>query len=182
MASRRLGSRTNLACEYAKVNPHALFFKRLLWVCIGVLACILIPRITATFTQGIALAALKMGMTQSGLNILIPAIQTVTLAIGVLSIVYFIRLLTDNATSLTWHSPFKKRLSLFILLALIDIGILLMPSVLAVVTGRYFGAQDFGKIALAKMYVNALSPMIISLVMIGLAVRLAPLKHKIETP
>ncbi len=181
VASRRLGDRANLVCEFAKVNTHTIFLKRLLWVCIGVLASLLIPKIAATFTQGVALGALKLGMTQSGLYILIPSLQIITLMIGILAIVYFIKQFSDYATSPTWRIPFKNKLSFFMVLALVDIGILLMPLVLAIVAARYFSVQDFGRIAMAKMYVNTFSPIIISVLIIGLAVKLAPLKRRVET-
>jgi hypothetical protein len=181
VASRRLGNKEHLTSEFAKVNTHTLFARRLLWVCVGVLASMLIPRISATFTNAVALGALQIGMTQSGLYVLIPSLQTITLMIGVLAIVYFIKQFSDYATSPTWRIPFKNKLSFFMVLALVDIGILLMPLVLAIVAARYFSVQDFGRIAMAKMYVNAFSPIVISLLIIGLAVKLAPLKRKIET-
>lgn len=180
IASHRLGNGTNLTREFAKVNTHTLFLKRLLWVCIGVLASILIPKIGATFTQGAALGALRLGMTQSGLSILLPSLQIITLMIGALTLVFFIKQYSDYSTSPTWRTPFKNKISFFIVLALVDIGILLMPFVLAIVTGRYFGAEDFGKIAMAQMYVNTFSPIVISLLIIGLAVKLAPSMRKVE--
>jgi O-antigen/teichoic acid export membrane protein len=181
VASRRLGDGTNLTHEFAKVNTHTIFLKRLLWVCIGVLASILIPKIAATFTQGIALGALRLGMTQPDLYILIPSLQIITLMLGVLTTIFFIKQYSDYSTSPTWRNPFKNKLSFFMVLALVDIGILLMPLVLTIVAARYFSAHDFGKIAMAKMYVNMFSPIIMSLLIIGLAVKLAPSRRKVET-
>ncbi|NQV34478.1 MAG: hypothetical protein HQ515_17420 [Phycisphaeraceae bacterium] len=181
IASRRLGDRTNLTREFAKVNTHALFLKRLLWLCIGVLATMLIPRVSATFTNAVAFGALQFGMTQSGLYILIPSLQTITLMLGILTMLYFIKRYSGQSASPTWRSPFKNKASFFVMLVLADIVILLAPSLLTVVTARLFTPQNFGQIAMAKMYVNAFSPIIISLLLIGLIVKLSPSKLKAKS-
>ena len=181
VASRRLGDRGSLTREFAKINTHSLFARRMLWVCIGVLAALLVPRTTAIIADVTALGALTWGVSQQGLYVLIPAIQVVTLIIGALGVTYLVKRYCDDATSRMWRLSSKNRASFFAALVGVNLVILLSPPLLTVVTARYFGAQDLGRVAMAKMYVNTFSPVVISLVVIGLILKLVSSRQKPET-
>ena len=180
VASRRLGDKGSLTREFAKVNSQTLFIRRMLWICVGVLASLLIPKLCATVAHVTALGAIVWGMTQFSLNILIPVIQIVTLIISFLTVIYVVRRHCDPSTPPIWRIPQNKKTSLFVMVALADLAVLLLPVLLTMVTARYFGIQDLGRVSLAKMYVNALSPAVISLVAIGLLFKLASSRRRPE--
>ena len=181
VASRRLGDRGSLTHEFAKVNAHALLARRILWICVGVLAAMLIPRMAATITHAAALGALTWGMTQQGLYILLPTIQTVSLVTGALAVIYLVKRHCDDSTPPPWRFSPKKKASFFAALVGISLAILLSPPLLTAVTARYFGVHDLGRVAMANMYVNALAPAIISLIVIGWLFKSLPSGRKPKT-
>ncbi len=178
IASRRLGDIKTLTQEFAKVNTGTVFRKRLLWMSIGILGYMLVTYCATGLSKCIALLAAHGGLRGYGLGLLIEATHIGLLVAGVLALVYLLKRHTCLPSLPKWLEPLRNKVILFSAIAVIDIALFLGPILFTVLTARLIDVQDFGRIAIVATYVNFFLPIIASVFLVILVIKLSTASGK----
>jgi len=178
IATRRLGDIHPLAREFAKVNPNGVFRKRLLWMSIGILGYMLAKYCSTGLSKCMALLAVQGGLRGYGLGLLTESMRVALLIAGVLTLVYFIKRHTSPPALPKWLDPLRNKIILFTAVVILDAALFLGPIIFTVLTARLVGVEDFGKIARVAAYTNFLLPIVASIFLVLLVIRLGTASRK----
>jgi len=173
VASGRIGDVSPLAQEFAKVKPNAVFRKRLLWMSIGVLGYMLASYCATGLSKCAALLAVHGGLRGYGLGLLMESIRIGLLIGTVLALLCLLRRHTCLPKLPRWLDPLRNKIMLLVGVAVLDIALILGPTLFAAVTARMIGAQEFGKISIVAAYVNFFLPIVASFILVVLVIRLS---------
>jgi hypothetical protein len=173
VASGRLGDALPLAQEFAKVNPNAVFHRRLLWMSAGVLGYMLATYCATGLSKCVALLAAQGGLRGYGLGLVVESLHIVLLIAGVLGIVYLIKHHASRPALPKCLGSLRNKVILISTVAVIDIALFLGPILFTVLTARILRPEDFGKMAMVAAYVNFFLPIAASLFLVVLVIKLS---------
>ena len=181
VASRRLGDVNPLAQEFAKVNPNAVFRKRLLWISIGILGYMLTTYCATGLSKCAALLAVRRGLRGYDLGLLMESIHIGLLVGTVLALVYLLKRHTCLPSPPRWLDPLRNKIILLMGVAVVDITLFVGPILFTAGTARVIGMEDFGRISRVTAYVNFFLPIIASFILVVLVIRLSTAIGKAAT-
>ncbi len=176
VSTRRLGHPSDLANEYAKINPGVIFRKRLLWMCIGLLFYLLATYIAGGLSRGVALFTLvTFGKSIRGykLGLFVESLRIMMLVGSMLAFVFLAKSFSCRTALPQWLRSTKAKVFVFFGLLLLDVTLWVCRLVLPIVTARLVGPEDFGRMAMISSYVDFFSPIIATILLAVIIFRLA---------
>jgi len=181
VASQRLGDVNPLAQEFAKVNTNTVFRRRLLWMSIGILGYMLATYCATGLSKCMALLAAQGGLRGYGLGLVVESLHIVLLITGVLGLAYLIKHHTNRSALPKWLGSLRNKVILISTVAVIDIALFLGPILFTVLTARLLRPEDFGNMARVAAYTNFFLPIVASIFLIVLVIRLSTETDKATT-
>lgn len=173
IAARRLGDIQPLTQEFAKVNPQAVFRKRLLWMCVGVLGYMLASYCATGLSKCAALLGVHLGVRGYALGLIIESIHVTLLVACLLGMLCLVKRHAYVPSLPKWLDPPRNKIMLLLGVAVVDIGLFMGPVFFTAQTARLMGVEDFGKISIVSAYVNFFLPIFALFILAALVIKLS---------